>query len=236
MKIQRTPIILFAIAAALGGFVYFHEILGAPKREAAQEQSKKLFPFEEGDIQAFTLKTQERTLAFKRAPANQPSPQPTAQPSPSPTTSPSPTASPSPSPTTSQSEWRMTSPKTAQASDSSVAYLLNLLGTGSSDRSITVPAAQQAEFGFDRPLATVDIALKDQKTHRLIIGKPDFNRSNLYAQVNPPENTGTDVTVQLISMDFESAVTRPLSEWEAKPPTPAQSNQPTLPSPSPTTR
>lgn len=218
MKIQRTPIILFAIAAALGGFVYFHEILGAPRREEAQEQAKKLFPFEEGDIQAFTLKTQEQTLAFKRNPENQPSPPPTGK-------------QPSPNP---PAKWQMTAPKNTRASEGSVAYLLNLLGTGKSDKTITVPASQQAEFGFDRPLATVDVTLKDQKTHRLVIGKPDFNRSNLYAQVNPAEKPENDLTVHLISMDFESAVSRPVAEWEeTSQNTPQSSNQPLPPPNSP---
>lgn len=214
MKIQRMPIILFAIAAALGGFVYFHEILGAPKREAAQEQAKKLFPFEEGDIQVLTLKTQSQTLAFKRTSENQPSPSPTA----------------------SQSSWQMTAPKTAKANEGSIAYLLNLLGTGKSDKTITAPASQQAEFGFDRPLATVDVTLKDQKTHRLVIGKPDFNRSNLYAQVNPPEKPANDLTIQLVSMDFENAVSRPATEWEEKPESKPQSSNQKLPAPNPSTK
>lgn len=190
MKIQRTPIILFAIAALLGGFVYFYEIQGAPKREQAEQQAKKLFPFEEKDVQALTVKTLLRTLSFTKTPQS---------------------ASPKPG----QSNWRMTAPKTVAANEGAIAYLLNLLGTGNSEKTITVPAVQLREFGFEQPLATVDVTLNNQKTHQLVLGKPDFNRTYLYAQIDPPEKPEQDVTIHLVSLDFENAVTRPLPEWEA---------------------
>lgn len=214
MKIQRTPIILLAIAAVLGGVVYFNQVQDTAKLERSPDASQKLFPFQESDIRAFTLKTPQQTLSFTKVPAASPS-----------TTKP---AAPSPSP--SPLVWRMTAPKAALANDGSVAFLLNLLATGRSEKTLTVPASQLAEFGFNQPSATIDVTLQDQKTHRLVLGNPDFNRSYLYAQVDPPAQASGNQTVHLVSLDFENAVTRPLAEWEyssnaSPPPIDAESNE-----------
>lgn len=209
MKLKRTPLILLAIAALFGLGVYIHESQQASQQQANQNQGQPLFTFKEEDVQAFTLKTPQATLAFTRT---------TASPTPA---KPSPT--PSPTATADAPLWQMTSPKTTVASNASVAYLLNLLATAKREKTITVPAAKQAEFGFDTPLAIVDVTLKDQKTHRLILGNPDFNRSYLYAQADPPANPQQDLSVSLVPMDFENAVKRPLSEWEGQPASPSPS-------------
>ncbi len=211
MKLKRTPLILLAIAALFGLGVYIHESQQASQQQESQNQGQPLFTFKEQDVQSFTLKTPQQTLAFTRSAAS-PVPQ-----------KPSPT--PSPTSTADVPVWQMTSPKTTLASNASVAYLLNLLATAKREKTLTVPTAKQAEFGFDNPLAIVDVTLKDQKTHRLILGNADFNRSYLYAQADPPEKPQQDLSVSLVSMDFENAVKRPLSEWEG---------QPASPSPTPT--
>ncbi|MBF2026566.1 MAG: DUF4340 domain-containing protein [Oscillatoriales cyanobacterium C42_A2020_001] len=198
MKIQRTPIILLAIAALLGGIVYLNQAQDAAKLERSPDASQKLFPFQESDIRAFTLKTPQQTLSFTKVPATRSST----------------SKSPSPSPTSSPLVWRMTAPKATLANDGSVAFLLNLIATGRSEKTLTVPASQLAEFGFNQPLATIDITLQDQKPHRLVLGNPDFNRSYLYAQVDPPAQASGNQTVHLVSLDFENAVSRPLAEWE----------------------
>ncbi|MBD2042548.1 DUF4340 domain-containing protein [Microcoleus sp. FACHB-672] len=111
------------------------------------------------------------------------------------------------------------------ASDASVAYLLSLLSSSKSARTIvmTNPAKQRQDFGLDEPVGTVEVKLKNQQTHRLILGKPDFNQSFLYAQANPSENRLEAIEVLLVPTDFENAVDRPLLEWkkeykDSKPP------------------
>lgn len=112
--------------------------------------------------------------------------------------------------------WQMQTPTQAPADDASVAYLLNLLSTGTSDRTLTVSAKQQREFGLDQPSATVDVRLNNNETHQLILGKPNFNRSFLYAQADPSGDTNQDLKVLLVSMNFENAVNRPLTDWQSK--------------------
>jgi hypothetical protein len=203
MKLKRTPLILLAIAALLGAGVYFHEIQSAPQRQESQEKAKRIYPFEEKDIKAFTLRTPQQTLAAVAKP----------------TTGNSGTSSATPS------TWQLTEPQQGSANDASVAYLLNLIATAQTPETLKIPANRQAEFGLDKPLATIDVTLADNKSHRLILGKPDINRTYLYAQVDPPTPAGTELSIVLLPLEFENAVKRPLSEWQAvvKPPVPTPS-------------
>ena len=147
-----------------------------------KSEAQLLFGFEEADVRSLNLKTLEQNLSFVK------------------------NAPPNPA------IWQMTSPNQVRANDASVAYLLNAIASANSATPLTAPTAKQAEFGFDSPLATVELTLKDSKTHRLILGKPNFNRTSLYAQIDP--QPGSELKIFLVSLDFENAVNRPLSEWQ----------------------
>jgi hypothetical protein len=122
-------------------------------------------------------------------------------------------------------KWQMIEPDKGAASDASIAYLLNLLN-GNSDRTFTASAADQQSFSFQQPLATIDVTLNDQKTHRLLLGGYDFNRSFIYALVDPPATLTGELKVFLASPSFESAVNRPVAEWKEVPPSPSPSGSP----------
>ncbi len=130
--------------------------------------------------------------------------------------------------------WQMRSPEQAVANDASIAYLANLLATGMSDRTLTVPASDKESFGLQSPLATVEIKLEDKTTHTLALGAKNFNQTALYALVDTPE-TATDLSLRLVSPDFENAVSRSLADWKQSPPSPSidPSSSPAA-SPSPT--
>ncbi len=114
-----------------------------------------------------------------------------------------------------KSSWLMKTPSETPASDASVSYLMDLLKR-KSDRTIQVPAEQLREYGLDQPQTTIEVKLKNQETHQLILGKPGFNRSFLYAQADPPPKQVGNVNVFLVSTDFENAVNRQLSEWKSE--------------------
>jgi hypothetical protein len=210
MKFQRTSIVLVFAALALGGYVYYTESKKPPQVDQAKSDEKPLFNFKEQDIQAFTVQTPKQTLVF-------------AQSSPPPNQKGTPQATPT-------TVWMMQKPESTPADEGVVAFLLNLLATGKSDRAFIVPPARKSEFGLDRPSATVEVKLNNQQTHRLVIGKPNFNRNFLYALVDPPENK--DLSVLLIPINFQNAVDRPISEWKRDKPKPKPSISPS-PSPSP---
>ena len=203
MKLQRTTLILMLLALGLGGFVYFYEIKGEPQRQAALVKQKPIFSFTKDQVQALTIKTQEQTLQFERMDQNA-------------------------GKKSSLSEWQMKAPNDNPASDPYVSYLLNLLVDSKSDRILSVPATQLPEYGLDKPLATVEVKLNNQQTHQLILGKPDFNNSFLYAQVDPLKSPSGQLNVLLVPLEFQYGVNRPLSEWTAKDETKKET-----PSPSP---
>jgi Domain of unknown function (DUF4340) len=126
--------------------------------------------------------------------------------------------------------WKMTVPKAGPANAGAIAFLLNLLATGKSQTSLKVPVARLPEFELDRPFATIEVKLKDQRTYRMTLGKANFNNTGIYAQVNPPELPTPELTVSLVPLDFQNAVTRPEAEWQTADPE-TTPKFPTSPSP-----
>ena len=186
MKLQQTTLILLLLALGLGGFVYFYEIQGATQRQEAETQEQQIFSFRASQVRSLSIKTKQQTLLLERQDKS------SGQPS-----------------------WLMKAPSQAPASDAAVSYLMDLLVQGKSQRTLQVPASQLQEYGLVQPQATVEVGLEDRKTHRLVLGKPGFNKSFLYAQVDPPAIASGNVAVLLVSTDFENAVNRPLSEWKS---------------------
>jgi Domain of unknown function (DUF4340) len=114
--------------------------------------------------------------------------------------------------------WQIKAPKPGPADDATVSFLLNLLVTGKSERSLEANPSELKEFGLEEPIATLDIQLKDQKAHQLLLGGQNFNQSARYARVDPfATKPGQKPAVMLIPSNFLDALNRPLSDWQAKP-------------------
>ena len=191
MKLPKTTLILILLALGLSGFVYFYEIRGETQREQVKTQQQQIFSFSEDDIQSLTIKKPDITLNLER------------------------------NTETESSQWLLTSSTSEPANDGIVAYLTDLLVQGESDRTLSTPANQLGEFGLDQPLATIDITLKNQTTHQLILGKPDFNGRFLYAKTDSTTPENGNVNILLVSTDFQNAVNRDISEWQ-KPEDPSE--------------
>jgi hypothetical protein len=204
MKLPRTTLILIFLALGLGGFVYFYEIKGATQREEIKEKQQQIFSFTADDVQSLTVKTKKLTLTLER---NAQSDRP---------------------------KWLLKSPVSEPANDAIVSYLMDLLVGGKSDRTFPISANQLGEYGLDQPQATININLKNQKTHQLILGKPNFNRSFVYAQADSSAQPNGNINVLLVSTDFENAVNRDLSEWKQPVENQGIPLPTTLPVPSPT--
>lgn len=223
MKLQRTPLILLAIAVLLGGVVYLVESQRTVQQEVtAKNQEQRLFAFEESQVQALTLTRPQQALSFNKVPADQ-----AKTPVASPVTTPNPTVTTQSTPMV----WMMTAPEKKLANEAAIAFLVNLIATGKKQESLTVPISRQAEFGLDKPLATIEVKLQDQQTHRLILGKPNFDRSGLYARLDPPTTPTQALALVIVPIDFESAVNRPLAEWQQsdRPPAGKPTASPTEP-------
>jgi hypothetical protein len=202
MKFPKTTLILILLALGLGGFVYFHEIKGKNQQTEIKIQNQKIFAFTADDVQSLTIKIKETTLQLERRNTSE------------------------------KPQWEIKSPISALANDAIVSYLMDLLVKGKSERTVLISSAELSEFGLDKPVATIDIKLKNQESHQLILGKGDFNNQFLYAQADSNKN----MNLLLVSKDFVNAVNRDISEWKQ----PAEKIDiqplPNLPSPTPTNK
>ena len=225
MKLQKSTWILILGAILLGGIVYVYEIEGRPQREATKALENQLFDFQENDVQSVTLKTQEKTLLFERnsqPPAGN-STQPKwlmtvlemAKSTPTPTPNQTPVAIATPPSPTPQATPIAPPPETnltkVPANEAYVVFLLDQMVKGKGDRITIDP---RIDYGLNQPQATIDIKLNNGKTHQLILGKPNFNKSSLYALADPTAPANPSPQVILVSNNFENAVNRPLSEWK----------------------
>lgn len=244
MKLQQSTWILILAAILLGGIVYVYEIEGRTQREATKAEENQLFFFEEKDVQSVTVKTKDQTLLFERnsqppsGNSTQPkwlmtvlemaksTPTPTpaaiATPTPTPTTpaaiaTPTPTPTPiaiatpptpSPTPIASPQQTNLTK---VPANEAYVVFLLDQMVKGKGDR---VTADPRVDYGLTQPQATIDVKLNDGKTHQLILGKPNFNKTSVYAIADPSTQANQSPQVLVVSNNFENAVNRPLSEWK----------------------
>ncbi len=131
-------------------------------------------------------------------------------------------------------KWLIKSPISGPANDPIVSYLMGLLVKGNSERTLSTPAKDLGEFALDEPQATINITLKNRQSHQLILGKPNFNGSFLYAQADTAKKSDGNINVLLVSTDFANAVNRELSEWK-QPVDNSQKLPPlTIPQPTPT--
>jgi hypothetical protein len=112
-------------------------------------------------------------------------------------------------------QWRLSAPLKVPANEATVAFLTNLLTTTQRDRTLNVSRDRAAEFGLDQPLGQLTITLADQKKHRLVLGKPSFDRTFLYALIDPDPNA-PELAVSLVSPQFANAVDRDLKEWQVE--------------------
>ncbi|MDZ8221887.1 DUF4340 domain-containing protein [Nostoc sp. ChiVER01] len=204
MKLSKTTLILILLTLGLGSFVYFHEIRGATVREETKEQKQQIFSFAEDDVQSLTVTTRKLTLNLERNPESN------------------------------NPKWLIKSPVSGPANDAIVSYLMDLLVKGNSEQTLSTPAKDLKEFALDQPQATINITLKNRKSHQFILGKSNFNGRFLYAQADPAAKPDGNINVLLVSTDFANAVNRELSEWK-QPVDNSQKLPPlTIPKPTPT--
>jgi Domain of unknown function (DUF4340) len=190
MKPKSKTILLLAIALLSASGLYIWDKNRTPTADSADSKSTgaALFAVQEADIDRIDIQSQSQSQNGRdgRVSLNR---QPKG--------------------------WQIEAPKPGPADDATVAFLLNLLATGRSERSLAVESSGLKQFGLDRPAATLTFRLKNQKTHELRLGAQTFNQSSVYAIVDAPK-TDSKTTVVLLPTSFLNALSRPLSDWKAK--------------------
>jgi hypothetical protein len=202
MKLKTNTIVLLLMAALSGAGVLVWIRTQQPQDTAQQqEQAQKIFNFSEDQVVALQVQTPKQTLSFTRSQQSFPH------------------------------TWRMNKPQNKPADEAAIAFLLNLLATSKSPRTLSVEPRRQSEFGFDQSPRTVEVTLQNQQRHRLVLGGQDPTESFVYAQVDPPAQAQGSLAVVLVPTAFLSAIHRPLPEWQAQ--TKPAPGSPKVPIPSP---
>ena len=114
--------------------------------------------------------------------------------------------------------WQMKQPEDVLASDASIAFLLDLVVKGKSDRSFTVPVSKLYQYGLDKTATKITIELSNQETHAIVLGNSNLGDILIYAQVysskNKQETTQEETQIMLVPKNWHHAVNRELSEWK----------------------
>lgn len=113
--------------------------------------------------------------------------------------------------------WLMDQRKPLEVSPAAVEFLLNLLIESESDRDFVVATAQLAEYGLANSQESLVIQLVDGKTHRLLLGNPDFKGDALYALIDPAPPLQAQVPVYLVSRSLQEMIRRSPQDWQKTP-------------------
>lgn len=187
MKLLRTPLILMAAASTLASVVYFVEFHRPTNRLTTTAQTT-VNPTATSPVGLFDFQERDiQGLSIKTLA------------------------------TTivleKEKTWMVRSPLPKAPADEAVVAFLTSLLMSSRERVVRVPATRRSEFGLDQPLATIEITTINQQRHSLILGRLNFDRTGLYALVDPSVDPNADLSIMVVPTSFESAVIRNGSEW-----------------------
>lgn len=190
MKLQRSTVILVAVALLLGGVVLLTQTDRSGPNDSTSAQSdtdaSPIFEFEEADVVGLQIETDGQEVVFEQDESG---------------------------------FWQMIQPEEHPAEEAAIAFLLSRLTTDGLVQTTTIDAANPSEFGLEVPFATVELTLADDSTHLLVLGDADFSGQNYYALVDPEEfpllEDAGEVSAAIVSANILSGVDRPLEEWRA---------------------
>lgn len=179
---QKTTLLLVLIALGLGGYVYWSEMKPQSQSETVVVSEEGLFSFTEEEVQRLTIQRGEGERLAFIRLE------------------------------TAASSWRMKQPEGTPAEEGAIAFLLDLLLKENTSKTFTVETENLTLYGLDQPSVRINIELKNNTKHQIVLGNPTFDEESIYAQINPDENQETEVYI--LPIDFQYAVERPLSEWK----------------------
>ena len=194
MKFNRTTISLLILSLGLTGIVYITEIKpeGFNLNPKAQKQSEilKIFPFETQDIQKITIEIDQQIISFQRQEQSE------------------------------KSLWQMTQPEKLVANDGAIAFLINLFPQAENKLQIPANLAKRKEYALLDSGKTIEIILNNGDQYKMILGSPNFDDTQIYAEVIFPSQVPDKSTIFLVSKSFQYAIERDFDEWKKNEPLP----------------
>ena len=197
VKLKLSTLTLFGTALALTAAAYMYETQFVPQQEAAKDDRKVLFSFEEQDIVGLQVTDPRQTLQFDRLEEKDDRGEPL---------------------------WEIRvvvpegekppSPDRYRASNAVVSFFTSQLANLKGDRTVTLqdPEKERADFGLAEPVATVEISLANGDRHTLTLGDADFSERFRYVQTGA---IAQEDIVATVPANLMTAVDRTLADWEA---------------------
>ncbi|EKD08029.1 hypothetical protein SPLC1_S300490 [Arthrospira platensis C1] len=194
MKLQQSTRILMIIALVLAGGVYVVEIRGKSQQQQVQARQDRIFDISQDEIQSLIIETGDRTLKIERVGEDE---------------------------TDAITPWKMLEPMEYPANIARVNAVLNQLvntqriasNPNSGISKLTISKSQLEDYGLVDPQESIQIQLRDETTHRLVLGKSEFSGDAIYAMTNPPETLPENISILVISKTARDAISHPLDEW-----------------------
>jgi len=155
MKKYQTTLIYLALAALLGGYIYFFE-RGPAKKEKEEDKKPKVFAnFVADDIKEIQIENLGTTLTAQKAPIVLQKDDKDA--------------------------WHIISPRAFRADDSTVRSILTAIGDFNPDTTIDKPASLK-DYGLDPPMARCTLKSKTGASFVLLVGNKDMTGSSAYVK------------------------------------------------------
>lgn len=153
MKNFKTTLITVAVAALLGGYIYFFE--RGPVKKEEEKKTKVFNNFVADDIKDIQIENLGATLNAEKTPI-------VLQ-------------------RDNKDVWQILSPKAFRADESTIRSMLNAIGDFNPDVTIEKPANLK-DFGLDPPLARCTLKSKAGTTFTILVGNKDMTGSSAYVK------------------------------------------------------
>ena len=112
------------------------------------------------------------------------------------------------------SQWQMTQPENLVASEAAIKFLLNLLSQSENKLSINADSQNRKDYGLLDSSKIIEIILNSGDKYQMILGNPNFDDTQIYAEVIFPAQMKKKSTIFLVSKSFQYAIERDFEEWK----------------------
>jgi len=110
--------------------------------------------------------------------------------------------------------WLMINPEKIKASDAAISFLINLINQATNKTKIPNQEGQLKEYGLDKPIGKIELILSNGDEYKINLGKPNFDNSQIYAQIIFPQSQPQNQEIFLVSKSFQYAIERDFQEWK----------------------
>ncbi|BAQ61978.1 hypothetical protein GM3708_2384 [Geminocystis sp. NIES-3708] len=111
--------------------------------------------------------------------------------------------------------WQMTQPEKIIASNAAISFLINLFSQAENKVEIPSTKEKRQEFGLDISQYQIWLTLNNGEEYHMILGKSNFDNTQIYAEVTFPKSVKSQQNIFLVSKSFQYAIERDFEEWKA---------------------